>query len=416
MTTRRLVFGGGLAFAAALFAAAVGAQSPAPQPAIANGTVKLGLMLDRSGPYAAVTGKGSQTAAEMAIEDFGGKVLGAPIELVVADHHDNPDTAGAIARDWFDKQHVDAVLDVAGSSQALYVQRLADTRNRIAIFNAPGATRLTGEACTATSIHFTNDTYAIAHTLGRAIVSSGGDSWFFITADYSYGYDLENETAAVVKANGGTVLGHARHPLATGDFSAYLLQAKQSQAKIIGLADAGTDTTNVMRRAAAMGMVPGAQRFAGLSLRINQVHDLGLQTAQGMLLATAFYWDQDEASRAWSKRFFDRVGAMPNELQAGVYSSTTHYLRAVAKAGTDAAEPVMQAMRATPIDDFFARGGRIRADGVMVHDMYLYEVKTPTESHEPWDYLRLVTTIPGADAFLPLSESKCPLVNPLVNK
>ena len=416
MTTRRLVFGGGLAFAAALFAAAVGAQSPALQPAIANGTVKLGLMLDRSGPYAAVTGKGSQTAAEMAIEDFGGKVLGAPIELVVADHHDNPDTAGAIARDWFDKQHVDAVLDVAGSSQALYVQRLADTRNRIAIFNAPGATRLTGEACTATSIHFTNDTYAIAHTLGRAIVSSGGDSWFFITADYSYGYDLENETAAVVKANGGTVLGHARHPLATGDFSAYLLQAKQSQAKIIGLADAGTDTTNVMRRAAAMGMVPGAQRFAGLSLRINQVHDLGLQTAQGMLLATAFYWDQDEASRAWSKRFFDRVGAMPNELQAGVYSSTTHYLRAVAKAGTDAAGPVMQAMRATPIDDFFARGGRIRADGVMVHDMYLYEVKTPTESHEPWDYLRLVTTIPGADAFLPLSESKCPLVNPLVNK
>ena len=416
MTTRRLVLRGGLAFAAVLYAAAVGAQSPAQQPAIADGTVKLGLMLDRSGPSAAVAGKGSQTTAEMAIEDFGGKVLGAPIELVVADHHNNPDTAGAIARDWFDKQHVDAVLDVAGSSQALYVQRLADTRNRIAIFNAPGATRLTGEACTATSIHFTNDTYAIAHTLGRAIVSGGGDSWFFITADYSYGYDLENETAAVVKANGGTVLGHARHPLATGDFSAYLLQAKQSQAKIIGLADAGTDTTNVMRRAAAMGMVPGAQRFAGLSLRINQVHDLGLQTAQGMLLATAFYWDQDEASRAWSKRFFDRVGAMPNELQAGVYSSTTHYLRAVAKAGTDAAGPVMQAMRATPIDDFFARGGRIRADGVMVHDMYLYEVKTPTESHEPWDYLRLVTTIPGADAFLPLSESKCPLVNPLVNK
>jgi branched-chain amino acid transport system substrate-binding protein len=411
MTTRRLFLGGGLAFAAAFGAAGVGAQSPAPQSAIANGTIKLGLMLDRSGPYAAVTGKGSQAAAEMAIEDFGGKVLGAPIELVVADHRGNPDTAGAIARDWFDKQHVDTVLDVAGSSQALYVQRLADTRNRIAIFNAPGANRLTGEACTATSIHYTNDTYAVAHTLGRAIVADGGDSWFFITADYSYGYDLENETAAVVKANGGMVLGHARHPIAATDFSAYLLQAQQSRAKIVALANAGTDTTNAMRLAAAMGMVPSAQRFAGLSLRINQVHDLGLQTAQGMLLATAFYWDQDEASRAWSKRFFDRVGAMPNELQAGVYSSTTHYLRAVAKAGTDAAAPVMQAMRDAPIDDFFARGGRIRADGVMVHDMYLYQAKAPAESHGPWDYLRLVTTIPGADAFLPLSESKCPLVN-----
>jgi branched-chain amino acid transport system substrate-binding protein len=394
-----------------LCATAAGAQSPPPQPTVSTGVVKLGLILDLSGPYAALTGKGSQTAAEMAVEDFGGKVLGAPIQVVVADHHDNPDQAAAIARDWFDKQHVDAIMDVSGSSQALYVQRLADTRNKIAIFNAPGANRLTGEACTATSVHYTNDTYAVAHTLGRAIVSGGGDSWFFITADYSYGYDLEDETANVVKADGGTVLGHARHPLGASDFSAYLLQAQQSRAKIIGLANGGADTTNTVKRAAAMGMIPSAQHFAGLSLRLNQVHDLGLQTAQGMMLAASFYWDQDDASRAWAKRFFDRVGTMPNELQAGVYSSTTHYLQAVAKSGTDAAEPVMKAMRDAPIDDFYAHGGHIRADGLMVHDMYLFRVKTPGESGYPWDYLQRVTTIPGADAFLPITQSKCQLVN-----
>jgi branched-chain amino acid transport system substrate-binding protein len=410
MTTRRLVLGGSLIFAAALSAVAAGAQSPAPQAAISDGVVKLGLILDMSGPYAALTGKGSQAAAEMAAEDFGGKVLGAPIEVVVADHHDSADQAAAIARDWFDKQHVDAIMDVSGSSEALYVQRLADNRNKIAIFNAPGANRLTGEACTATSVHYTNDTYAIAHTLGRAIVSGGGDSWFFITADYSYGYDLEDETATVVKANGGTVLGHARHPLGASDFTAYLLQAQQSRAKIIALANAGTDTTNAMKRAATLGMVPSAQHFAGLSLRINQVQDLGLQAAQGLMLATSFYWDQDDASRAWAQRFFERVGVMPNELQAGLYSSTTHYLQAVAKAGTDATEPVMQAMRAAPIDDFYAHGGRIRADGLMVHDMYLFRVKAPGESHRPWDDLQRVTTIPGADAFLPLAQSKCPLV------
>ncbi|HWB50864.1 MAG TPA: ABC transporter substrate-binding protein [Stellaceae bacterium] len=408
MIIRRLALGG----AAALVAIGAGAQSPPPRPAgISDGVVKLGLILDMSGPYAALTGKGSQAAAEMAVEDFGGKAAGAPIQVLVADHHDSPDQAAQIARDWFDKQHVDAIMDVSGSSEALYVQRLADTRGKIAIFNAPGANRLTGEACTATSIHYTNDTYAVAHTLGRAIVSQGGDTWFFITADYSYGYDLEDETASVVKANGGKVLGHARHPLGTGDFSSYLLQAQHSQAKIIGLADAGTDTSSVVKRAAAMGMVPGAQHFAGLSLRINQVHDLGLQTAQGMMLAASFYWDQDEPARVWAKRFFARAGVMPNELQAGVYSSTTHYLQAVAKTGTDATAPVMQAMRAAPINDFYAQGGRIRADGLMVHDMSLYRVKTPGESHHAWDYLQRVTTIPGADAFLPLAQSTCPLVN-----
>jgi branched-chain amino acid transport system substrate-binding protein len=395
--------------AAAFAACGASAQSP-PAAAISDGAVKLGAILDLSGPYAELTGKGSEAAVKMAVEDFGGKVLGRPIQVLAADHHDNPDEAGAIARDWFDNQHVDAIMDVSGSSPALYVQRLGDIRNKIVILNAPGANRLSQEGCTATSVHYTNDTYAIAHTLGRAIVANGGDTWFFVTVDYSYGYDLEGETATVVKANGGTVLGHARHPLGTEDFASYLLQAQQSHAKVVGLADGGTDAMRAVKQAAAMRMIPGAQLFAGLSMRINQVHDLGLPTTQGMLLAESFYWDQSDAARAWSKRFFDRTGAMPNALQAGAYSSTTHYLQAVTAAGTDASAPVMQAMRAAPINDFFARNGRIRADGVMVHDMYLFRVKTPAESHDPWDYLRPVTTIPGDEAFQPLAQSQCPLV------
>jgi branched-chain amino acid transport system substrate-binding protein len=398
--------------AAALAASGAAAQTGLDPGKVSDGVVKIGLILDMSGTYSELTGKGSATAAQMAVEDFGGKVLGAPIEVIVADHHNSADQAAAIARDWFDHQHVDAVVDVSGSSEALYVQRIADTRSKIAILNSPGANRLTEEGCTATSVHYTNDTYAVAHSLGRAIVANGGDTWFFITVDYSYGYDLEDETATVVKANGGSVLGHARHPLDSPDFSSYLLQAQQSRAKVIGLADGGSDLTSVIKRAAAMKMIPGPQIFAGLSMRINQVHDLGLATTQGMMLTESFYWDSDDATRAWSKRFFDRVGLMPNSLQAGVYSSTTHYLQAITKTGTDATEPVMQAMRDAPIDDFFAHNGHIRVDGLMVHDLHLYRVKTPAESHYPWDYFQLVTTIPGDQAFPPLANSKCPLVEP----
>ena len=410
MTRRRHLWGAIAGLAAALFTGAADAQSTPPNPAVSDGVVKLGLILDMSGTYSQLTGKGSATAAQMAVEDFGGKVLGAPIEVITADHHNSTDQAAAIARDWFGGQHVDAIVDVSGSSEALIVQAIAGTRDKIVILNAPGANRLTEEGCTATSVHYTNDTYAIAHSLGRALVAGGNDTWFFVTVDYSYGYDLENETAAVVKANGGTVLGHARHPLDTPDFSAYLLQAKQSNAKVIGLANGGADTSNALKRAAALGMVPGPQLFAGLSLRITGVNDLGLAAAQGLMLTETFYWDTDDATRAWSKRFFDRVGQMPNSLQAGVYSSTMHYLQAVAKAGTDASDPVMQAMRAAPIDDFFVHNGHIRADGLMVHAMRLFRVKTPAESKYPWDYYQPVTTIPGDQAFEPLSQSKCPLV------
>jgi branched-chain amino acid transport system substrate-binding protein len=411
MSKRRQFWGAIAGLAAALCAGVAGAQSTPPNPAISDGVVKIGLILDLSGPYSQLTGKGSTAAAQMAVDDFGGKVLGAPIQVIVADHHSSADQAAAIARDWYGDQHVDAIMDVSGSSEALIVQAIAGTRDKIVILNAPGANRLTEEGCTPTSVHYTNDTYSIAHSLGRSIVSNGGDTWFFITVDYSYGYDLEDETATVVTANGGKVLGHARHPLNAPDLSAYVLQAQQSRAKVIGLANGGADISNTIRRAAMLGMVPGPQLFAGLSLRITGVHDLGLNTAQGMQLTEAFYWDTDDATRAWSKRFFERVGQMPNSLQAGVYSSTTHYLQAVAKAGTDATDPVMQAMRDTPIDDFFVHGGRIRADGLMVHAMRLFRVKTPAESKYPWDYFQLVTTIPGDQAFESLNQSKCPLVN-----
>jgi branched-chain amino acid transport system substrate-binding protein len=377
---------------------------------ISDGVVKLGLILDLSGPYSENTGQGSAAAAKMAVEDFGGKVLGAPIELVVADHKNSADRAGAIARDWFDHQHVDAVMDVSGSSEALIVQRIADTRSRIVLLNGPGAERLTNEACTPTAVHYTFDTYSIAHTVGTAMVERGAKTWFFITVDYSFGYDLENDTAEVVRDKGGEVLGHARHPLDTADFSSYLARAQQSHANVIALANGGSDMANAIKQAAQQHMIPGPQTFTSLSLRLNGVHALGLETTQAMVLGESFYWDLDEASRAWSKRFFAITGKMPNSLQAGVYSSTTHYLKALQSAGTDAAEPVMKAMRAAPIDDFFAHNGHIRADGLMVHDTRLFQVKTPNESKYPWDYFKLVATVPGDVAFAPLSRSKCPLV------
>ncbi|MBV9153141.1 MAG: ABC transporter substrate-binding protein, partial [Alphaproteobacteria bacterium] len=377
---------------------------------ISDGAVKIGLILDLSGPYSENTGQGSVAAAKMAVADFGGKVLGAPIEVLVEDHHNSADQAAAIARDWFDHKGVDAILDVTGSSEALIVQRIGDVRHKIVSLSGPGADRLTNEACTATSIHYVFDTYSIAHTVGSALVDRGEKTWFFITVDYSFGYDLERDTVEVVTAKGGEVVGRARHPLDTADFSSYLARAQQSKAQVIGLANAGGDMTNTIKQAKKLGMIPGPQTFAAMSLRITGVHALGLDTTQGLTLGESFYWDLDDATRAWSKRFFDIVGKMPNSLQAGLYSSVTHYLQAVKTAGTDATDPVMAAMKATPIDDFFARGGHIRADGLMVHDTRLFQVKAPSESKYPWDYLKLVATIPADQAFPPLSQSKCPLV------
>ncbi|MGA9322597.1 MAG: ABC transporter substrate-binding protein [Xanthobacteraceae bacterium] len=377
---------------------------------ISDGVVKIGLIEDMSSIYADITGIGAVTAAKMAVEDFGGKVLGAPIDVVSADHQNKADISSATAREWFDNQHVDALMDVAASATALAAVDVAKTKNKIVILNGPGAARITNEACTPVSIHYTYDNYALAHGTGGAMVKAGYDTWFFIAADYAFGHDLEAVTTSVIKANGGQVLGDVRVPINTADFSSALLQAQSSKAKVVGLANAGADTQNSIKQAAEFGIVRGGQKMAGLLVFINDVNSLGLEVAQGMLLTTAFYWDRNDESRAWAQRYFQRMNRMPNMAQAGIYSATTHYLEAVAAAGTDATQPVMEKMRATPINDFFVKNGTIRDDGRMVHDMYLYEVKKPVESKGAWDYYKPVAQIPADQAFLPLAESKCPLV------
>jgi branched-chain amino acid transport system substrate-binding protein len=380
------------------------------QERISDGVVKIGMIEDMSSIYADITGIGAVTAAKMAVEDFGGKVLGKPIEVVSADHQNKADIAAATAREWFDTGHVDALMDVAASATALAAIDVAKTKNKIAVLNGPGSARITNEACTPISIHYTYDNYALSHGTGSAVVKAGYDTWFFLTADYAFGHDLEQNTAAVVKASGGQVLGNVRVPINTADFSSALLQAQTSKAKAIGLANAGADTTNAIKQAAEFGIVRGGQRLAGLLIFINDVNTLGLEAAQGMLLTNAFYWDRNDETRAWSQRYFQRMNRMPNMSQAGIYSATTHYLKSVEAADTDETRAVMTKMRSTPINDFFVKNGTIRDDGRMVHGMYLYEVKKPAESKSQWDYYKLVATIPADQAFLPLSESKCPLV------
>jgi branched-chain amino acid transport system substrate-binding protein len=371
--------------------------------------VKIGLILDMSGPYADVTGAGSRTAARMAVEDVGGRVLGKPIEVLAADHLNKPEIASAKAAEWFDRENLDALVDVAASSTALAAQDVAKQRNKIIILNGPGTTRLTNESCGPQTVHYAYDTHALASGTGLAVVKQGGDSWFFLTVDYTFGHDLEKDTTNAVRAAGGTVLGSVRHPLNTADFSSFLLQVQASKAKVVGLANAGTDMIQAIKHAHEFGLTR-QQKLAALLIYITDIHSLGLSVAQGMLLTEGFYWDMNDETRVWSRRYFERMGKMPNMSQAGVYSATRHYLKAVASAGTDETAAVMQAMRAAPIDDFYAKNGRIREDGRMVHDMYLVEVKKPEESKAPWDYYKVIATIPGEQAFQPLSASRCPLV------
>jgi branched-chain amino acid transport system substrate-binding protein len=394
-----------------LIVAALACLPALAAPASAQTTpLRLGMILDMSSVYADITGIGAQTAAQMAVEDFGGTVLGRPIEIVAADHQNKADIASATAQAWFDNDHVSAILDVAASATALAAVNVGKQKDKIVILNSPGSSALTNEACTASSVHYTFDTYAMAHVIGNATVKNGGDTWFFLTADYAFGYALENDTAAVVKAAGGKVLGDVKAPLNTADFSSFLLQAQASKAKVIGLANAGGDFINSVKQASEFGIVQGGQNLAGLLVFINDINSLGLQATQGMLLSAAFYWDMNDETRAWAKRFYERMHRMPNMSQAGNYSAAMHYLQAVKAAGTDATEPVIKAMRDMPINDFFAKDGHIRADGRMVHDMYLFRVKKPSESKGPWDYYKLMATIPGDQAFQPLSESRCPLV------
>src|SRR5215469_4096732 len=356
-------------FACALALTAGAAQAQDKPP------LKIGGILDMSSLYADITGPGSEEAAKMAVEDFGGEVLGRKIEVIAADHLNKADLAANIARDMFDNQGVEMIYDVAASATALAAGEIAKARGKIVIFNGPGSIRLSNEACGPYTVHYVFDTYAQANVTGLAAVRSGLDSWFFLTADYAFGQDLEKDTTNVVLKSGGKVLGSVRHPLNTSDFSSYLLQAQASKAKVIGLANAGGDTINAIKQAAEFGISKGGQKLSPLLAFVTDIDGVGLETAQGLLLAEAFYWDLNDDTRAFSRRFMERVKRVPTSAQAGVYSSVMHYLQAVKAAGTTDSAAVMKIMKATPINDFFAKNGRIREDGRMVHDMYLFEVK-----------------------------------------
>src|SRR5512137_1565591 len=364
--------------------------------AISDGVVKIGVLTDMTGFYSDLSGAGSVLAVKMAVEDFGGKVAGKPIEVVSADHQNKADIASNTARKWFDENQVDIAVDMVNSGTAMAVMPVAAEKKRITLLSGPATTAITGEKCNAYNIHYTYNNWALANGTGREVVKAGGDSWFFITADYVFGKSLEDDTATVVKAAGGKVLGAVRHPQSTADFSSYLLQAQASGAKVVGMANAGADTINTIKQAAEFGITP-KQTLAGLLVFISDVNSLGLGIAKNMYLTTAFYWDRDEASRAWSKKFQshpdNKKKAMPTMVQAGLYSAVTHYLKAIKAAGTDDADAVIAAMKATRVDDFFAKG-TIGPDGLFRHDMYLVQVKTPEASKYPWDYYTIVKTIP----------------------
>jgi branched-chain amino acid transport system substrate-binding protein len=378
-------------------------------PALAQG-VKIGILNDQSGVYADYGGKYSFEAAKMAIEDFGDTtLLGQKIEIITADHQNKPDLAASIARRWYDVEGVDMITELTTSSVALAVQELSKEKKKIDIVVGAATSRITGDACTPYGFHWAFDTHALAVGTGGALVKAGGDTWFFMTADYAFGYALEKDTSEIVTGNGGKVLGSVRIPLNSSDFSSFLLQAQSSKAKIIGLANAGLDTTNSIKQAAEFGIVAGGQKLAGLLMTLAEVHGLGLQAAQGLVLTEGFYWDQNDKTRAFSERFMKRTSRMPNMIQAGTYSATLQYLKAVKAAGTKDSDAVAKKLKELPVDDVFAQGGKVLENGRMVHDLYLFEVKKPSESKKPWDYYKQLAVVPGDKAFPSAKESGCPL-------
>jgi len=390
--------------------AAPGSGAPAVK---ASKVIRIGVLTDMSGLYADLAGPGSVEAAKMAVEDFGGKMGDIPIEVLSADHQNKPDIGSNLARQWMDVDGVDVVVDVPTSSVALAVSELAKQKDKVFLASGPGSTDLTGKACSPNTIHWAYDTYALANGTGKAVVQSGGDTWFFLTADYAFGQALERDTSAVVTASGGKVLGSVKHPLNASDFSSFLLQAQSSKAKIIGLANAGGDTINAIKAAREFGIAKGGQKLAGLLVFITDIHALGLETAQGLNLTTAYYWDRDISTRAFAKRFGGRNrDRMPTMVQGGVYASVLHYLKArqALGAGATSGAAVVAKMREMPSEDVIFGKGSIRVDGRHIHTMYLYEVKKPSESKGPWDYFKLVKEIPAEEAFLPLDQSVCPLV------
>jgi branched-chain amino acid transport system substrate-binding protein len=398
---RSLIVVGALLFSTAAFAQ------------YTDGVVKIGVLSDMSSVYADVTGPGSVTAAKLAVEDFGAAAKGMKVEIISGDHQNRPDIGSSIANSWFDLDKVDVIVDVPNSGVALAVSEIARQKNKLFLASGPGTAELTGAKCNANTIHWTYDTWNLANGTGKAIVKAGGDTWFFITADYTFGYALEGDTAAVVQANGGKVLGKVRHPLNNNDFSSFLLQAQASKAKVIGLANAGGDTINAIKQAGEFGIVRGGQGLAGLLFVAPLVSALGLPLAQGLLFTEAWYWDMNDASRSWTRRWqVEQRGKYPTSTQAGVYSSVIHYLRAVETLKSDAdGRAVANKMKEMGTDDQLFGTGRVRVDGRKVHDVHLFEVKKPDESKYPGDFAKLRATIPASEAFRPLKDGGCPLVS-----
>ena len=393
-----------------IVALVLGTSAGSAMAQISDDVVKIGVLNDKSGAYSDLGGAGSVVAAQMAVEDFGKTVLGKPIEIITADHQQKADVGAAIARQWFDVDKVDMAIDFDNSSVALAVEQLAKERNRIAIATAIGTSDFTGKLCSPTGIAWTYDSYALTNSLTRALVKRGLDSWFFLTVDYTLGLSLEADATKAVLAAGGKVLGSVRHPLQTADFSSYLLQAKGSGAKVVAFANGGTDMTTATKQSNEFGLSEGGQTMVSLLVFITDVDGLGLKAAQGLTFVTSFYWDRDDESRGWSRRFFARYKKMPTMAQASVYSAVRHYLRAIEAAGTDEAKAVMAKMRALPVNDFYTKNGHVREDGRLIHDMYLVQVKKPDESKEAWDYYKVLATIPGDEAFRSLQDGGCPLV------
>jgi branched-chain amino acid transport system substrate-binding protein len=387
------------------------AAVPAQAAAFSDNAVNIGVLTDMSGVYSDFSGTGSVTAVKMAVEDFGGKVNGHPVNVIFADHLNKADTGAALAREWYDRDKIDAIFDTSNSAVSLAVIGVTREKNRIVVIGGSSTTKITTDSCTPNSIQYVYDANALSNVVAKALIDKGKKTWYFITVDFAFGHGLERTTTNVIKAAGGKVLGSVLHPLNTADFSSYVIQAQASHADVIALATGGTDMVNAIKTANEFGVsASGKQSVASLLTFITDVHSMGLKQAQGLVLTEAFYWDLNDETRAWSKRFFEKTNKMPSMVHAGMYSATMHYLNAIKAVDTDAASTVMAKMKSTPVNDFFVKGGKIRADGLHVHDMYLFQVKTPSESKRPWDYYKLLATVPGEKAFSPMAPGACKFV------
>ncbi len=396
---------------AAALLPALALTSPAAAQ-VSDDVVRVGVLNDQSGIYADIGGQGSVVAARMAVEEFGGTVIGKPVDVISGDHQNRPDIGSVIARRWIDLEKVDAIVDVPSSATALGVLSVTREKNRMLLLSGPGLSDFTGRQCSPTSVHWTYDTYAMANGTARALVQQGGDTWFFITGDNAGSHSQERDATEFVKRAGGRVLGSVRHPLGTSDFSSFLLQARGSRAKVIGLANAGNDTVNAIKQAKEFGITQGGQKLAALLMFISDIHAIGLADAQGLVFTDSFYWDSNAGTRAWSKRFMERHGGRaPTSAQAGVYGAVLHYLKAIKDAGTDEPSLVAKRMKELPVNDFWSDDFKIRQDGRLVRDMYLFEAKKPSDSKGPWDYYKVLARVPGDEAYRPMSEGGCPLVN-----